>query len=385
MKTDTVKGFKDYVGNEAKKRSEINKLMTFIFERYGFEPVETPIIEYEDFVKGDNEKDEAVSDVFKLQDRGKRNLALRYEFTFQLKRLVKNQKLPFRRYQIGPVFRDEPVSMNRFREFTQADVDIIGSSIKDEAEILALTRDLLKNLGIEPIIMINNRKLLNEILDSEGVKEKDREQVMREIDKYDKLGEKEVKKNLKKYKADNIIYLFKKGEKFFSQFESYKEVIGLVEYCKAFGVNVLFAPTVVRGLSYYNGSVFEVKVKGIKETIVAGGSYMIQGIQSTGISFGLDRLALLSKIKPKEDRYLVVSLDQDREAIKLAQKLRIKGNIVKTFYGKPSKALEYANSYRMNKVVFVGAKEVKKKTFKVKDMKTGKEKKLTGLVIKKKK
>lgn len=384
MKKETVKGFRDYAGEEAKKRNEIKKLMSFIFERYGFEPVETPIVEYEEFVKGDNEKDEAVSDIFKLQDKGKRKLALRYEFTFQLKRLIKNQKLPFRRYQIGPVFRDEPISMNRFRQFTQCDVDIIGSNVRSEAEVLALTRDILSNLGIEPIIMINNRKLLNEILESEGIKEKDRSQVLREIDKYDKLPEKEVKKNLKKFKADNIIDLFKKGEKFFSQFESYKEIIALVEYCKAYGVKVLFAPTVVRGLSYYNGSVFEVKAKGIKETIVAGGSYLVEGIQSTGISFGLDRLTALSKIKGKEETYLVVSLEQDRQAIKIAQKLRIQGNSVRIFYGKPSKALAYANSYKINKVVFVGAKEVKKKVFKVKDMKTGKDKKLTGIYVKKK-
>lgn len=384
MKTENVKGFKDYTGEEANKREAIKKIITYLFERYGFSPVETPVIEYEEFVKGDNEKDEAVSDVFKLQDKGKRNLALRYEFTFQLKRLMKNQKLPFRRYQIGPVFRDEPVSMNRFRQFTQADADVIGSTIKDEAEILTLTKDILNNLGIEPVIMVNNRKLLNEIIESEGVKEKDKEQVLREIDKFDKLGEKEVKKNLKKYKAENIIDLFKKGEKFFSQFESYKEVIGLVEYCKAFGVKVLFAPTVVRGLSYYDGSVFEVKAKGIKETIVAGGSYMIEGVQSTGISFGLDRLANLAKLKGEEENYLIVSLDQDRQAIKVAQKLRIEGKKVRIFYGKPSKALAYANSYKIKKVVFVGAKEVKRKTFKVKDMKTGEEKKLQGIVIKKK-
>jgi len=378
MKTENVKGFKDYIGEEAKKRADVKKLIIFLFERYGFSPVETPIVEYEEFVKGPEAQsnDEAVSDIFKLQDKGKRKLALRYEFTFQLKRLIQNQKLPFKRYQIGKVFRDEPVSMNRFREFTQCDIDVIGSSIKDEAEILALTKDVLENIGIKPIILINNRKLLNEILEDEGVKEKDKQQVMRELDKYGKLSEKEIKKNLKKYKAENLINLFKKGEKYFSQFNSYKEIISLKEYCKAYGVEVLFSPTIIRGLSYYNGSVFEIKAKGIRETIVGGGSYMINGIQSSGISFGLDRLASLATIKEKEQTYLVVSLEQDRQAIKIARKLRIKGNIVKMFYGKPSKALAYANSYDIDNVIFIGEKEVKKKSFKVKDMKTGKEKKL---------
>ena len=376
MKTETVKGFKDYSGEEAEKRAIIKKIIRGNFEKYGFRPAETPVVEYESFVKGDNEKDEAVSDIFRLKDKGGRKLALRYEFTFQLKRLMKNQKLPFKRYQIGPVFRDEPITGNRFRQFVQCDADIIGSTIKDEAEILALSVNILKNLGIRPIILVNNRKLLNEILDSEKIKEKDKNLVLREIDKYERLTEKEIKDNLKKYKADNIIDLFKKGEKFFKQFDSYKELMGLIAYCKAYGIKVLFSPTVVRGLSYYNGSVFEIKAKGIKESIVAGGSYMFDSVQCTGISFGLDRIASLVNIKEKKDKFLVVSLNQDRQAIKVVRKLRGQGKTVSLFYGKPSKALEYANSYKMNKVIFVGSKELKKKLFKIKDMKTGKEKKL---------
>jgi len=383
MKTENVKGFRDYIGEEAEKRAEIKKIIINKFERYGFKPAETPVIEYESFVKGDNEKDEAVSDVFKLKDKGERELALRYEFTFQLKRLIQNQKLPFKRYQIGEVFRDEPISANRFRQFVQCDADIVGSTIKDEAEILAIANEILKKLGIKPVILINNRKLVNEILDSEGVKEKDRQQVMREIDKYDKLPEKEVRENLKKYNAEKILDLFKKGEKFFSQFESYKEIIGLMAYCKAYGVRVVFSPTVIRGLSYYNGSVFEIKSQGIKETIVAGGSYSLDGIQATGISLGLERLSSLAKINVNKERFLIVSLEQDRKAIQIAQDLREKGKIASIFYGKPSKALEYANSYKINRVIFVGAKEIKKRVFKVKDMKTGRERILTIAKIKK--
>ena len=371
-----VKGFKDYTGEEAEKRANIRKIIISNFERYGFRPAETPVIEYESFVKGDNPNDEAVSDIFRLKDKGKRKLALRYEFTFQLKRLMKNQKLPYKRYQLGEVFRDEPVTANRFRQFVQCDADVIGSTVRDEAEILTLAVNILNNLGIKPVVLINNRKLLNEILNDAGVKEKDKPQVLREIDKYGKLSEKEIKKNLKKYKAENILDSFKKGEKFFKQFNSYKEIIGLMFYCKAFGIKVVFSPTIVRGLSYYNGSVFELKAEGMKDSIVAGGSYMFDGVQSTGISFGLDRIASLANLKEKKDKFLIVSLNQDRQAIKVAQKLRKQGKIVSLFYGKPSKALEYANSYKMNKVVFVGSKELKEKLFKIKDMKTGKEKKL---------
>lgn len=373
MTSETVKGFRDFAGKEAKKLSEIKRILINNFEKYGFEPAETPIIEYEEFVKSTNQGDEAVSDIFKLKDKGKRNLALRYEFTFQLKRLMKNQKLPYKRYQIGPVFRDEPVSSNRLRQFTQADVDVVRSSIKYEAEILALANEVLRSLGIEPVILFNNRKLLNEILEDLKIKEKNREQVLREIDKFGKISESEIVKNLKKFGAEKLVEALKQDESYFNKFESYKEVISLMEYCKAYGFKILFSPTVVRGLSYYNGTVFEIKAKGIRETLVGGGSYIFDGIQCTGISFGLERLSALAKLKIEKERFLINSLNQDREVIKLAQKLRKKGKLVSIYYGKPSKALDYANSYNINKIIFVGDKEVKSKKFKIKDMKTGKE------------
>ena len=372
-----IKGFNDFTGDEAVRRAEIRKILVETFEKYGFEPAETPIIEDEKFVRGDNQNDEAVSDIYKLKDKGKRKLALRYEFTFQLKRLAKNKKLPYRRYQIGEVFRDEPVSSNRSRQFVQCDGDIIGSTIKDEAELLSMTKDILEKLGLKFTILINNRKILNDILDDLGIK-KNREQILRELDKLDKQGPQRTQDVLYKLGAGDLLEAMSQGEEYFSKFDSYKEIIGLMEYCKVYGVKVLFSPSVIRGLSYYNGSVFEIKAEGAKETICAGGSYMIRDVQATGISFGLDRLAILSKIKSEKENFLVVSLGQDREAIKLTQKLRKKNKTASLFYGKPSKALEYANSKNISKVIFVGDKEVKSKKFKVKDMKSGKENLLKG-------
>ncbi len=369
---NTVKGFKDYSGNEAVKRAEIRKMLVETFEKYGFEPAETPAIEYEKFVKEENPNDEAISDIFKLKDKGKRKLALRYEFTFQLKRLAKNKKLPYKRYQIGEVFRDEPVSANRFRQFTQCDIDTIGSTIKDEAEILGLADEIWKKLGIKPLILINNRKLLNEILEDNGIK-KNKEQTLREIDKYNKLSEQEIKNNLSKLGAAKILNIVKKPESYFKKYKSYSEIEELKKYCKLYRLKVLFSPTVVRGLSYYNGNVFEIKVKGIKETIAAGGSYKVGDIQATGITFGLERISEIAKIDADKEKYLVISLGQDKEAIKIARRLRTKGKSVSVFYGKPSRALEYANSYKFEKVIFVGEKEVKSKKFKIKDMKSGKE------------
>jgi len=367
---EEVKGFRDFSGEEAEKREEIRKILVDAFEKYGFEPAETPVIEYEEFVRGNNPDDEAVSDIFRLKDKGKRNLALRYEFTFQLKRLIKNKKLPYKRYQIGPVFRDEPVSANRFRQITQCDIDTIGSSVKDEAEILATVSEILDKIGIKPKIYINNRKLLNEILNE--LKIKNKEKAIREIDKFDKLSEKEVRANLKKIQAEKVLDIIKKPESYFKKYKSYKEIEQLKKFCKNYGVNVVFSPSLARGLAYYNSSVFEIKC-GSKDSVAGGGSYMTDNIQATGISFGLERLSNLAKLDSDKQKYLIVSLNQDRKAIELSKKIRAKDKIASIYYGKPSKALEYANSYGFSKVIFVGEKEIKAKKFKVKDMKTGKE------------
>ncbi|MBI5872517.1 histidine--tRNA ligase [archaeon] len=376
-RTENVKGFRDFTGEEARKRSIIKGIIVKNFERYGFEPAETPIVEYEEFVKGDNIQDEIISDIFKLQDKGKRNLALRYEFTFQLKRIAKNKKLPYKRYQIGEVFRDEPVSADRFRQFTQCDADVIVPTIKDEAEVLALFRDILKELKIEAVINISNRKLMDEILEKEGVREDGREEVMRIIDKIDKMPEKEIREGLKRYNAERVLEIFKEDEKYFERFENYKSIKELKEYCAMFGFSINFQPNLARGLSYYNGSVFEIKTKAKKESIAGGGSYLVNGIQGTGISFGLERLYSLAKINASEKRIAVISIGQDEEAIGLAGELRKNGIQCVLFYGRPSKALEYANSCKLPFAVFVGEEEIKKKNFKLKDMKTGKEQLLT--------
>lgn len=372
MTTETVKGFKDFTGEDAEKREEIRKILVESFQKYGFEPAETPIVEYRDFVQGENPNDEAVSTIFKLQDRGKRDLALRYEFTFQLKRLMRDKKLPYKRYAIGPVFRDEPVSGNRLRQFTQCDIDTVGATVKDEAEILAVVKRVLDSLKIKFKIFINNRKLLNEILEKDNIEKMDFENVIREIDKLDKLDEDEVYNNLRGYGAQNLLEIFKKPEAYFEKYDSYSEIKELKKYCEYYGVEVKFSPSLARGLSYYNGNVFEVK-SDIKETITAGGSFMFNNIQSTGISFGLERLSMLSKINSKKNKVLIISIGEDEKTIKLSEKLRNESISCLIFYNKISKALEYANSYGINYVIFVGEEEVKKNKYKLKNMASGKE------------
>ena len=365
-----VKGFRDI--EDASKRIAVRNIIENTFKLYNFIPTETPIIEYEEFVKGENSNEETISEIFKLQDRGKRKLALRYESTFQLKRLAKNKKLPYKRYQIGTVFRDEPIKENRFRQFTQCDIDIMGSKIQDEAEILKIISETLNNLKIKFTIQVNNRKLLNEILEELKVKEKDKSQVIREIDKLDKLSEPEVKQNLKKYKAEKAISIFKKPESYFEKYKSYKEIKQLKKICSSLNVKFKFTPTLARGLAYYTGTVFEVKGE-IKDSIAGGGTYIINNLQSTGIAFGLDRIEVLAKIPTDYKKILIISLNQDKKAAKLANTIRSLNIPCEITYNKPRKALDYANSLNIPLVIFLGKEEAKSNKLKIKNMNSGKE------------
>jgi len=394
IEVSTVKGFQDFLPPESLKREAVKKIVERYFKLYGFQPIETPVIEFDELMQSDDiEEDEAISDRFRLQDRGKRNLGLRYEFTFQLARIFKenpNIKLPFRRYQIGEVFRDEPISVGRFRQFTQCDIDIIGDpTIAADADCLAVFSDILKELKIDYVIEVNNRKLLNAIIESVEIKKP--KQVMREIDKIDKIGEDEVKSNLRKYADTNqIITLFKlleKDLKFFKQnaFDGAEELEDLTEECKIRGTKIKFNPFLTRGLAYYTGNIFEIKQKAGGKSIAGGGRYdrsvgKFSGkeIPAVGISFGLERITKLATVKTKPiPRALLISISQGVNTEKLARSLRKAGVSCITTDNKIGKALEYANSLQIPYVVFIGSEEIEKKKYKLKNMTTGSEKLLS--------
>jgi histidyl-tRNA synthetase len=372
VRVQLVKGFQDFVGADALKRAKIRKIIQEQFELYGFEPVESPIVEREDFVVGDNASDEAVRDVFRLEDRGKRKLALRYEFTFQLKRLARNQKLPYKRFQIGSVFRDEPIREGRSREFTQCDIDVVGSGVKDEAEVLKVVSEVFGKLGMPVKIYVNNRKLMDEILVSENVAEKDRMQVIREIDKLDKLSRKEVADNLKKIGCERVLEIFTGGD--FEKYKFYSEVKELIKVCKMYGIVPEFRPFLARGLSYYNGNVFEVWSDELGVSLAGGGAYLVDKVQAFGVALGFEPICLLSKVEEDLVRVLVLSLGEDSAAIGLAGRLRAEGKSVILLLDKSlSKGLEYANAKGVGRVVFVGKDEVEMGKFKVRDMVSGDE------------
>jgi len=377
--TNKIKGFSDFTGAEAGKRERILRIIQRQFELYGFEVAETPIIESLEFVQGENSNDDAVRDVFKLTDRGKRELALRYEFTFQLKRLARLQKLPFKRYQIGYNFRDEPIRQGRTRQFIQCDADIVGSSLSDEVELLAIAKQVFSELEMPVTLYVNNRKLINEILVAENIPEKNREAVIRELDKLDKLSKKQVADNLKKYNAEKVLKIFTGSEGSFEKYSFYSEIKKLKKMARLYGVVVEFRPYLARGFSYYNGTVFEAWSKDLGVSLVGGGSYLVNEIQSSGISFGLEPLAFLSKLEGKGIEALIICLGEEKAAVMLAQKLRSEGIRAQLLLDKTiGKALEYANARGVANVIFVGDEEVSQKKFKIKNMKSGKEKIVSG-------
>ncbi len=391
IEVDTVKGFQDYLPPESLKRDAVRKIIEKNFKLHGFVPLETPIIEFDELMKGENinEQDEAVSERFKLNDRAGRNLGLRYEFTFQLSRIFKqnpNIKLPFRRYQIGEVFRDEPTGPGRFRQFVQCDADIVGdSSINGDADCLLLVKDIMNDLKIKVDIQVNNRKLLKSLIES--VQITDIKNVMRELDKIDKLGIDNVKSNLKKYADSNqILTLFKlleKDIKFFQDnaFDGAAELSSLIEKCEDYGVKISTNLSLIRGFSYYTGNIFEIKVAGQKNVIAAGGRYdrsvgkfLGKDIPAVGISFGLERVSELAQVKVENTKAILISIDKDKPTAKLAKFLRKEGISCLVTSEKVGKALELANSLGIQKAVFIGESEIHLKKFKLRDMKTGEEK-----------
>ncbi|MEK6928796.1 MAG: histidine--tRNA ligase [Nanoarchaeota archaeon] len=393
IEVDIVKGFQDYLPPESLKLEEVKKIIENCYKMHGFVPIETPVVEFDELMRSDNmHEDEAVSDRFRLRDRAGRNLGLRYEFTFQLARIFKqnpNIIFPFKRYQIGHVFRDEPIGAGRYRQFIQCDADIIGdSSIKADTECLVLVNDILKSLNIKAEIQINNRKLLASIIES--VEIRDVWEVMKELDKIEKIGEDIVKMNLKKYADSNkILTLFKLVQKdisFFreNKFDGAEELYSLQKECSINGVKTKFNPLMIRGLAYYTGNIFEVKQEG-KSSIAAGGrydntvgKYLEKHIPAVGISFGLERLTEIANIAvPAQPKVIILSINQDKQSVQLAKKLRKAMISTDISYDKVGKSLEYANALKIPYVVFIGEEEIKKGKFKLRNMSSGEEKYLS--------
>ncbi len=408
MELGRAKGTEDYPPEKKIIRNEIVEILKRLFERYGFNPLETPILEkYSTLSAKYAGGSEILKETFRLKDQGDRELGLRYDLTIPLARFIAmNPQIgfPFKRYQIEKVFRDGPISRARIREFWQCDVDIVGvKSLIADVEIIQLALDAVKELNLKCKIKINNRKLLTEIIEYSGIKE-NTDSIILTIDKLYKIGLNDVKKELKQKNLSDeqikklISTISVKGtnkqklEKISKKInkEGIKELKQVLKYFKK---DVELDPSLARGLSYYTGTIFEIILvdKSLGCSIGGGGRYdnMIGSflgkseIPAVGISFGLEPLtAILETIRKTTKtvtQVYIIPIKILDKSLKIANKLRNEGiNVdIDLMDRSISKNLNYANKLEIPFVIFIGEDELIQNKLKLRNMKTGKEKLLT--------
>ncbi|MEK6949861.1 MAG: histidine--tRNA ligase [Nanoarchaeota archaeon] len=415
MTLQLPKGTRDLKPEEAIVRNKIVDTLKETFELYGYNPLETPVLEkYELLASKYAGGAEILKETFKLKDQGDRELGLRYDLTVPMCRFIAmnpNLKMPFKRYAIGDVFRDGPVESARYRQFTQCDVDVVGiKGMAADAEVITLANRVFKKLGFETIVRVNNRKLLNELLEYCGVKKDKLEAVILSIDKLGKFGADAVKKELKDKKIGNetiektikIINIKGKNtekineiKKIIANSEGIKEIEELIGILNIAKVNAEFDVSLARGLTYYTRTVLEVFLKNskVRSAVCAGGRYdnMIGAFlgkgeyPAVGLSFGLDRIydayaEKINSIKKTTAQVFIAPIGTFEQSLKIAEELRNEGiNADIDLAGRgPSKNLQYANSMGIPYVLFVGEEELRQGKVKLKDMNSGKEQLMTA-------
>lgn len=402
ISTQPVKGMRDILGKEARLKRKVEALISERAARYGFEPMQLPVLENLDVltIKGGG-GEEAVKELFTLEDQSKRKLGMRFEHTTSLARvLAGNPELPkpIKALNMGTVYRYDNPQALRYREFTQADCDIIGvKSESAEAECLLLGVEIMQTLGVDGFYFrINDRRITNQLLLLTNIPEENAKEAMRTLDKLDKIGMEGVKKELesKGLSTDVLAYL----ESTLPQIKSALKEANL----DLTGVTVLeglmktldaqnkldfvkFDPSLVRGLEYYTGPVWEI-YGGVSASVGSGGRYdnLIRSLggpdlPAVGISFGVDRLVavLLEKWnEPALDVFVIPIGKVFDEAQLLTNQLRNEGLRVELdlMQRGVGKNLNYANSKQIPLVVFAGEDELKEDSVKVRDMKSGEEK-----------
>lgn len=416
MDYQNVKGTQDYLPDAEVVRREIRRTLEDVFIQYGCKPLETPILNYTELLASKyGGGAEIVEEMYTLTDRGERELALRYDLTIPFAKVVAmnpSLKLPFKRYEIGKVFRDGPIKIGRFREFTQCDVDIVGvESQIAEAELMMMALDAFAKLKLDVTIQYNNRKLLTGILEVFQTEKEKVNKVILILDKLEKVGLEAVtlelteqglstatvsyinqflldKKNTSYQYYEpfaNKNELVKEGLAELKELESYLEILGVKAQC-------VFNPFLARGLEIYTGTIYEIFLtdQTIKSSIGSGGRYdnAIGGLIGTnenfstvGISFGLDVIYTAfnqlkeQKLNDSTIDFYVIPLNTLKESLLVAKALREQGYKVELEMGikRLRKALDKANKENIRNVIIIGEEEVSHNQYKMKDMQTGKE------------
>lgn len=422
IKPSILPGFMELVPKDQILFNQMKDTIKENYEKFGFLPIDTPILEKSEVLlaksAGETEKQ-----VYRFE-KGSTDMSMRFDLTVPLARYVSQHysdlEFPFKRYQIGKVYRGERNQRGRFREFYQCDIDIIGNgklSVINDAEIPAIIYSTFKDLGFESFtIKINNRKLLGGFFNSLDIE--DITMVLRVIDKIEKIGPEKTKEELRllnlndeviekilgfiEIKGTNkeIIEKLKglsiENERFT---EGLEELETVVKYIKLFGVpedNFEIDLTIARGLDYYTGTVYETFLDDHKEigSVCSGGRYddlasfyTKQKLPGVGISIGLTRLFYqlteAKIIEAKETsltKILIIPMDGFLdEGVGLSNELRELDIKTQVYIEKSKigKMFNYADKLDIPFAIVIGEEEVKEKAYSFRDMKTGDQEKLS--------
>ena len=419
MTPRTLSGFMELLPQPQQQMERMMDILRHTYSLYGFTPLDTPVIEASEVLlaKGGGETEKQI---YRFQ-KGDADLALRFDLTVPLAKYValhyNDLSFPFRRYQIGKVYRGERAQRGRFREFYQADIDIIGDGkldITNEAEIPAIIYQTFTSLGLKRFqIRVNNRKILNGFYAMLGLTARSGD-IMRTVDKLDKIGAEKVRTLLtdevgvSAESADEIlkfIAITGGNEQVLAALESYRgrnevfdegldQLNTVVKYLSAFGVpaeNFAVDLTIARGLDYYTGTVYETTLLDHPEigSVCSGGRYdnlaeyyTDRPLPGVGISIGLTRLFYVlneqrmlneERVMAPADVMIVPMTDDLEAAVRLATELRAQ-NIRVQLYAEQKKfkaKIQYADKLHIPYVVFLGEDEIAAGTVSLKDLRTG--------------
>jgi len=418
-KTQPARGMRDFLPEDVRKREYVIGVIKEVYERYGFEPLETPAAENIETLMG-KYGEEGNQLIYKILKRGvhegtgEADLALRYDLTVPLARVVAEyrDKLPkfFKRYQIQPVWRADRPARGRYREFYQCDVDVLGSrSMIVEAEIISASSEVLNKLGFTDfVVRLNHRKVLAGILDAAGIASAKHDTALVALDKLDKIGtagvlrefaEREVLSEdpgkellaLVEASGDNEETL-QRLEKFIGSntvgAEGLNELREIISYVSSSVVRL--DSSLARGLSYYTGAIIEIQVKELAGSMGGGGRYdnlvgmfLGQDIPACGFSLGLERIILIMSEQnmfpenvlrlPADVMVAIWNQDSISQSVALAQQLRASGLRVDLYpeADKLGKQFKYASSRGVPFVAVLGDDERARGEVALKNMTTG--------------
>ena len=422
IKPKTLPGFMELLPNEQILFNKMKNTIQKTYESFGFLPLDTPIIEDAKILLakagGETEKQ-----IYRFM-KGENDLALRFDLTVPLAKYVTEYydklSFPFKRYQIGKVYRGEKPQRGRYREFYQCDIDIIGDgelSVVNDAELASVIYKTFLNLGFDDFtICINNRKILNGLFEGLNVKENSVE-ILRTIDKLDKIGPEKVRKELceeiSEDKVDTIMdFISISGNndekiKALEEInisnntwnEGLKDLKEVVKFIRIFMVpeeNFKIDLTIARGLDYYTGTVYETFLNKYRNlgSVCSGGRYdnltefySTRKMPGVGISIGLSRLFfqltdsnIISVDKQSIADVLVISMDNNYEkCAQIASTLRQNGLKVQVDFEdkKIAKKFKYADKLNINYVIVIGEDEIKNNVVTLKNMITGEQNTVT--------